>query len=161
MLGSRSRKPKHASGAEWHMCDSARPRLPDPPSRPEKTVSGIILRSISLIRPCHCVVRHVTLRRPPMDCVPQRARGQEPESASRNRTDSSSYSARRVRENSCSLRCFPVRAVFRIRYRWGRPYKGLFLLSLRHLQKLFPGGRKVSAWQMSDAYIRKHYVTRT
>jgi hypothetical protein len=34
----------------------------------------------------------------------------------------------------------------------------VFLLSLRHLQKLFPGGRKVSAWQMSDAFLKKYYA---
>lgn len=34
----------------------------------------------------------------------------------------------------------------------------IFLLSLRHLQKLFPGGRKVSAWQMSDLYMKKYYA---
>ena len=34
----------------------------------------------------------------------------------------------------------------------------VFLLSLRHLQKLFPGGRKVSAWQMSDGYLKKYYA---
>lgn len=34
----------------------------------------------------------------------------------------------------------------------------IFLLSLRHLQKLFPGGRKVSAWQMSDAFLKKYYA---
>jgi hypothetical protein len=34
----------------------------------------------------------------------------------------------------------------------------VFLLSLRHLQKLFPGGRKVSAWQMSEAFLRKYYA---
>jgi len=34
----------------------------------------------------------------------------------------------------------------------------VFLLSLRHLQKLFPGGRKVSAWQMSDSFLRKYYA---
>jgi hypothetical protein len=34
----------------------------------------------------------------------------------------------------------------------------VFLLSLRHLQKLFPGGRKVSAWQMSEPFLRKYYV---
>jgi len=27
-----------------------------------------------------------------------------------------------------------------------------------HLQKLFPGGRKVSAWQMSEAFLRKYYA---
>lgn len=32
-----------------------------------------------------------------------------------------------------------------------------FLLSLRHLVKLFPGGPKVSAWQMTDNYLRKYY----
>ena len=34
----------------------------------------------------------------------------------------------------------------------------VFLLSLRHLQKLFPGGRKVSAWQMSDSFLKKYYA---
>jgi hypothetical protein len=34
----------------------------------------------------------------------------------------------------------------------------VFLLSLRHLQKLFPGGRKVSAWQMSEPFLRKCYA---
>jgi hypothetical protein len=34
----------------------------------------------------------------------------------------------------------------------------VFLLSLRHVQKLFPGGRKVSAWQMSDSFIKKYYA---
>jgi hypothetical protein len=34
----------------------------------------------------------------------------------------------------------------------------VFLLSLRHLQKLFPGGRKVSAWQMSNSFLRKYYA---
>lgn len=34
----------------------------------------------------------------------------------------------------------------------------VFLISLRHLQKLFPGGRKVSAWQMSDAFLKKYYA---
>jgi hypothetical protein len=34
----------------------------------------------------------------------------------------------------------------------------VFLLSLRHLQKLFPGGRKVSAWQMSEQFLRKYYA---
>jgi len=34
----------------------------------------------------------------------------------------------------------------------------VFLLSLRHLQKLFPGGRKVSAWQMSEPFLRKYYA---
>jgi hypothetical protein len=48
------------------------------------------------------------------------------------------------------------------------PYVGLvidsgekirvFLLSLRHLQKLFPGGRKVSAWQMSKPFLMKYYA---
>lgn len=33
----------------------------------------------------------------------------------------------------------------------------VFLLSLRHLLKLFPGGQKVSAWQMSDSYLRRYY----
>jgi hypothetical protein len=33
----------------------------------------------------------------------------------------------------------------------------VFLLSLRHLQKLVPGGRKVSAWQMSETFLRKYY----
>ena len=34
----------------------------------------------------------------------------------------------------------------------------VFLLSLRHLQKLFPGGRKVSAWPMSEPFLRKYYA---
>jgi hypothetical protein len=34
----------------------------------------------------------------------------------------------------------------------------VFLLSLRHLKKLFPGGRKVSAWQMSEPFLRKYYA---
>ena len=34
----------------------------------------------------------------------------------------------------------------------------IFLLSLNHLQKLFPGGRKVSAWQMSDSFLKKYYA---
>jgi hypothetical protein len=34
----------------------------------------------------------------------------------------------------------------------------VFLLSLRHLHKLFPGGRKVSAWQMSDSFLKKYYT---
>jgi len=34
----------------------------------------------------------------------------------------------------------------------------VFLLSLRRVQKLFPGGRKVSAWQMSDSFIKKYYA---
>ncbi|MBI5394511.1 MAG: hypothetical protein HZA91_04360 [Verrucomicrobia bacterium] len=34
----------------------------------------------------------------------------------------------------------------------------IFLLSLRRLQKLFPGGRKVSAWQMSEPFLRKYYA---
>jgi len=34
----------------------------------------------------------------------------------------------------------------------------VFLLSLRHLQRLFPGGQKVSAWQMSETFLRKYYA---
>lgn len=34
----------------------------------------------------------------------------------------------------------------------------VFLLSLRHLQKICPGGRKVSAWQMSDLHLKKYYA---
>src|ERR1017187_7217620 len=34
----------------------------------------------------------------------------------------------------------------------------VFLLSLQHLQKLFPGGRKVSAWQMSGSFLRKYHT---
>ncbi len=34
----------------------------------------------------------------------------------------------------------------------------VFLLSLRHLQKLVPGGRKVSAWQMSESFLRRYYA---
>jgi hypothetical protein len=34
----------------------------------------------------------------------------------------------------------------------------IFLLSLHHVQKLFPGGRKVSAWQMSEAFVKKYYA---
>lgn len=33
----------------------------------------------------------------------------------------------------------------------------VFLLSLCHLRKLFQGGRKVSAWQMSESFLRKYY----
>jgi hypothetical protein len=34
----------------------------------------------------------------------------------------------------------------------------VLLLSLRHLQKLVPGGSKVSAWQMSESFLRKYYA---
>ena len=34
----------------------------------------------------------------------------------------------------------------------------VFLISLCHLQKLFPGGLKVSAWQMSEQFLKKYYA---
>ncbi len=32
-----------------------------------------------------------------------------------------------------------------------------FLLPMRHLLKIFPGGKKTSAWQMSDNYLKRYY----
>jgi hypothetical protein len=34
----------------------------------------------------------------------------------------------------------------------------VFLISLSHLRKLFQGGLKVSAWQMSDRFLKKYYA---
>ena len=34
----------------------------------------------------------------------------------------------------------------------------ILLLSLRHVQKLCPGGKKVSAWPMTDSSLKKYYA---